>query len=183
MKWVELDLRQVGGLVLIFFLFTVKTVFQTVSAYAWNKGSEVYLRTKAGNKTKKPSIGCGPQHSPAGRKHRGPFLPSKNTREPHTAGLEAQGTRRDAPAHTRNSLQLPETPRRVVHSPRVGMAGEGATQGAAQIRLNGSKSGLGGWDRPICERGSRRVLQPRCWATLGKSPNLSGLHFAIHKMG
>ena len=41
MKWVVLDLGQVGGLVPIFFFLTVKTVFQTVSAYASNKGSEV----------------------------------------------------------------------------------------------------------------------------------------------
>ena len=152
-----------GVLVLVFFFFfffkvkregeRVITVFETVSALERNKGSQVYLRTKAGNKTKNPSIGCGPQHSPAGQKHGGPFLPSKNTREPQTPGREAQGTRRGAPAHTRNNLRLPENPRTVLRSPGVGMRGEGATQGAAQIRLNGSKSGLGGWDRPICEEG------------------------------
>lgn len=101
-------------------------------------------KDKSRKQQKKPPIGCGPQHSPAGGKHGGPFLPSKNTGEPHTPGPDAQGTRRDAPAHTRNNLRLPENPRRALHSPRVGMRGEGATQGAAQIRLNGSKSEVGG---------------------------------------
>ena len=133
-----------GVLVLVFclfFFFTVRTVFQTVSALAWNKGSQVYLRTKAGNKTKNPSIGCGPQHSPAGQKHGGPFLPSKNTREPQTPGREAQGTRRGGPAHTRNNLRLPENPRTVLRSPGVGMRGEGATRGAARVKIRAG--GLG----------------------------------------
>lgn len=113
---------------------------------------------------------------PSRRKHRGPSFRLKNTREPHTAGLEAQGTRRDAHTTPRASLSFPATaPRRVVHSMVGGWPARGATQGAAQIRLNGSKCGLGAGTALYVGKGGPGVSSsPRCWATLGKSPNLSG---------
>lgn len=139
------------------------------------------MRTKAGKQNKTLPSGRGPQLCPAGERHGGPFLPVKNKQETQPRGNAGEeygpGPDAAAKAHVPPEITpcfLPTEDKAACTA--VGHRGGGGglrARAVAQLCLHGASPDPDGTALP--GHRVRAVLQPRCCATVGRSPNISGL--------